>query len=383
MVEKEEKTTKSKRDTSSFETIKFLRQSRVPSKKPQPHYPRLAKIANPHVDSFNSIFVAKILNPNNNAAASDGSGLLDLAIAEIGKKYVFDGSSDIPVAERNKLEVWFSNITVSSPSSSKGIGGMITPSECRGRGITYSGVMQGTICWTVNGENPQNTLINLGKLPIMVRSLKCHLSGKSPKELVEYHEDADEFGGYFIVNGNERLLRLLVAPRRNHPIALIRPAFMKRGPTYTNFGVQMRCVRNDQTSQTFTVHYCTDGNIVFRFSFRKQEYMVPIMLILRSLKQVSDKEIFERLTMGRESDTFLTDRIELLLRGARAYGVHSRLDCLSFIGSKFHVMLDSPEDSTEEEAGIEFLNTVVLVNLKSNTEKFDMLMYGISIIGQL
>ena len=35
---------------------------------------------------------------------------------------------------------------------------------------------------------------------------------------------AQELGGYFIVNGNERMIRMLIMPRRNHVLALQRSA---------------------------------------------------------------------------------------------------------------------------------------------------------------
>ena len=81
-----------------------------------------------------------------------------------------------------------------------------------------------------------------------------------------------EFGGYFIVNGNERLIRMLVATRRNYvsghwsvreegsvfvvmscdlsvqPLAVNRSSWKTRGPLYTEHGVMIRCVRKDQTA---------------------------------------------------------------------------------------------------------------------------------------
>jgi DNA-directed RNA polymerase I subunit RPA2 len=102
--------------------------------------------------------------------------------------------------------------------------------------------------------------------------------------------------------------------------------------------------------------------------------MVPVMLILRALKDASDKEIFERITMGKTGNTFLTDRVELLLRAFQRYSVHTQRQCLGYIGSKFFVMLDSPEDYTEEQVGIEFLKKIILVHLDDNTDKFNLLM---------
>ena len=176
------------------------------------------------------------------------------------------------------------------------------------------------------------------------------------------------------MNGIERLIRLLIVPRRNHPIAIIRPSFQKRGPTYTTYGVSIRSVRPDQTSQSLTLHYLSDGGVTLRFSYRKSEYMVPILLVLRALVDISDREIFERLTMGKTGNTFLTDRVEMLLRSFQRYGVFTRQQCLNYIGSRFHVMLDSREDSTEEEVGLEFLKRIVLVHLDSRFDKSDMLM---------
>jgi len=37
----------------------------------------------------------------------------------------------------------------------------------------------------------------------MVKSNYCHLNGMSEKEMVDKREDLTNFGGYFIINGNE------------------------------------------------------------------------------------------------------------------------------------------------------------------------------------
>ena len=59
----------------------------------------------------------------------------------------------------------------------------------------------------------------MGEIPVIVRSINCHLNGLSEEDLVKRHEDMAEFGGYFIVNGNERIVRMLVMTKRNYPVA--------------------------------------------------------------------------------------------------------------------------------------------------------------------
>ena len=52
-------------------------------------------------------------------------------------------------------------------------------------------------------------------MPIMLRSNKCHLKRLNKKQLIEVNEDENELGGYFIGNGNERVIRMIIAERRN------------------------------------------------------------------------------------------------------------------------------------------------------------------------
>ena len=196
----------------------------------------------------------------------------------------------------------------------------------------------------------------------------------SSAELVRHHEEPEEFGGYFIINGNERLIRYLILPRRNHVISLVRPSFTNRGPSYTPQAVQIRCVRADQTSVTNTLHYLSNGSAVLRFSWRKQEYVIPIMLILKALVGASDKEIFEGVMMQEYDDTFLTDRVELLLRSFKMYSLYTGDQCLEYLGDKFRVVLGLPEDWTNKALGIWLIEKLVLVHLDSPRDKFRMLM---------
>ena len=166
----------------------------------------------------------------------------------------------------------------------------------------------------------------------------------SSDELVKHGEEAEEFGGYFIINGNERLIRYLILPRRHHVITLVRPSFVNRGPSYTPYAVQIRCVRPDQTAVTNTLHYLSNGNATLRFSWRKQEYVIPIMLILKALVSASDREIFAGVIMQDYENTFMTDRVELLLRSFKMYSLYTGDQCLEYLGDKFRVVLGMPDD---------------------------------------
>jgi DNA-directed RNA polymerase I subunit RPA2 len=196
----------------------------------------------------------------------------------------------------------------------------------------------------------------------------------SSADLVKHHEEPEEFGGYFIINGNERLIRYLVLPRRNHVIALVRPTFANRGLSYTQYAVQIRCVRPDQTSVTNTLHYLQNGSAMLRFTWRKQEYVIPIMLVLKALVSASDREIFEGIMMQDYNNTFLSDRVELLLRSFKMYTMHTGEQCLEYLGDKFRVILNLPEDWSNAAQGVWLIQKVILVHLDSPRDKFRMLL---------
>lgn len=196
----------------------------------------------------------------------------------------------------------------------------------------------------------------------------------SSADLVKRHEEPEEFGGYFIINGIERLIRYLIAPRRNHVAALVRPSFTNRGPSYTQYAVQIRGVRPDQTSVTNTLYYLQNGSAMLRFTWRKQEFVIPIMLILKALVGASDREIFEGIMMQDYENTFLSDRVELLLRSFKTYEMHTGEQCLEFLGDKFRVILNLPDDWSNSAQGMWLIQKVILVHLESPRDKFRMLL---------
>ena len=78
------------------------------------------------------------------------------------------------------------------------------------RGINYSAQLMATIVRKIDDETEDKILIPIGEIPIMVRSQFCNLAGKTEEELARAREDMHEFGGYFIINGNEKIVRMLI-----------------------------------------------------------------------------------------------------------------------------------------------------------------------------
>lgn len=113
---------------------------------------------------------------------------------------------------------------------------------------------------------------------------------------------------------------------------------------------------------------------MLRFSWRKQEYLIPIVLLLKALVSASDREIFEGIIMSEYSNTFLTDRVELLLRSFKTYQLFTGEDCLEYLGEKFRVVLGLPADWSNVRMGYWLINKLVLVHLDDSRDKFRLLL---------
>lgn len=70
----------------------------------------------------------------------------------------------------------------------------------------------------------------------------------SPEELVKKGEHENEWGGYFIMKGHEKLIRMLLMTRKNFPIAVQRNTWRDRGQNFGDTGIMVRSVKTDQTA---------------------------------------------------------------------------------------------------------------------------------------
>ena len=341
--------------------MKLLPSVRVGSLPASSKSARLADLSAPHVESFNFML----------------DGGLTLGLEDIPAR-------EVRLANGEVLHFRLVDATIALPVGDGGTAASdprLFPNECRERGATYEGELTVTLARRVGDDGEEiRSQHRLGGVPIMIRSSRCHLASLGPAALVLAREEPTEFGGYFICNGIERVIRMLQIPKRNYPMAITRSAYLNRGPLYTDKGVVMRCTRADQSSVTLTLHYLADGSATARFTVKKQEFFLPVVLVLKALSGSPDREIFERVLAGDTTNTYLADRVLLLLRDAKRLGaaIHSKDAALAYLGARFRAVLDVPTGATDKEVGQTLLSRHVLVHLPGDgdvgaREKFDVL----------
>ena len=325
----------------------------------------LESLFSPHVDSYNQFL-------------EEG---LDSLVANLEQVELEsgDGGTGPPV------KVWIQSVSLGQPLRIE-TGALdvklMYPAECRERNLTYRAALNAVICRQVGDEEPETYVRKMGLLPVMVRSKRCNVCNMTPLQLQRQGEEQDECGGFFVVNGNERLIRLLIVPRRNHVLGLNRPSYRNRGPEFTPFATVIRCTRQDNTSLTVGLHLLTSGSARLRLTIRKSEYFIPLVLLLKALRQCSDAEIYERACGGDASDDFVSDRMQSALREHADYKepLHTCAQCLAFLGAKFRPVLRPPARLSDVEVGELLIRRHVLVHIagslkEGHAQKWELLLF--------
>src|SRR5947209_9199338 len=82
----------------------------------------------------------------------------------------------------------------------------IAPMEARLRNVTYASPVMLEASVVEDGKILESRFVHIGDMPVMVRSNACLLHNLSDQKLVEHGEDPNDPGGYFIINGSERVI---------------------------------------------------------------------------------------------------------------------------------------------------------------------------------
>ncbi|XP_048792652.1 DNA-directed RNA polymerase I subunit RPA2 [Lagopus muta] len=293
---------------------------------------------------------------------------------------VYRALQDIPPVELalkdDRVALTVVGIAISPPVVPKGTlcqEVKVFPAECRGLRSTYRGRLTVDISWSLNGI-PQGTIKQpVGYIPIMVKSKLCNLYNLSPQELIQHHEEEEEMGGYFIINGLEKVIRMLIMPRRNFPLAMTRHKWKNRGPGFTEYGVVLHCVKDEHSAINMNLHYLENGCVMVNFIFQKELFFLPLGFALKALVNFTDYQIFEELVKDKKNDTFYVNCVTEMLRAVAEAGCYTQQNVLEYLGKSFRVKLNLPEWYSNEQAADFIFNKCICIHLTDRTEKFYLL----------
>ena len=188
--------------------------------------------------------------------------------------------------EQGDFKLKFGKVMVDKPTIKEADGSTrsIFPNEARIRNLTYSAPIFINIVPIINGVQEKPEKVHVGDLPIMIKSDLCSTHGLTKQELIGKGEDPDDPGGYFIINGTERVLVLIEEIASNKPI-------------YEKDDDGLISVRiNSEKSgfkQRHVIERKPDGEITISFANIRK---LPIIPLLKALGLETDKEICDNIS---------------------------------------------------------------------------------------
>jgi len=195
------------------------------------------------------------------------------------------------------FEINLGKIEVGKPQITEADGSMsfIKPSEARLRNLTYSAPIKLEI--TVKKDNQTDSqVVEIGRIPIMVRSQVCNTYGMSKQELVENLNDPLDTGGYFIINGNERVMIMVEDLAENQAFIEENSAKELLLRLFSLKGTYRIPVSITETKEG-----------LFDVSFSRFKNL-PAIVILKALGLTKESEISK--LVGKETDSVIVNLFE-------------------------------------------------------------------------
>jgi DNA-directed RNA polymerase subunit B len=197
------------------------------------------------------------------------------------------------------FEIKLGKISVGKPliTESDGSQSKLMPYQARLRKLTYSAPIDLEI--TVKKDNQVDSeIVNIGRIPVMVKSNYCNTAGLTREEIIENYSDPLDSGGYFIINGNERVMVMAEDLAENQPFIendkkgnLNLRVFSLKG-TY-----RIPCILTENK----------EGISEISFSKFKE---LPTIVILKVLGLTKESDIAKYI--GRETDSVIINLYEFV-----------------------------------------------------------------------
>jgi DNA-directed RNA polymerase II subunit RPB2 len=173
------------------------------------------------------------------------------------------------------------------------------PNEARLRNLNYSSSINCNIdidffikdSGTKTKISKRLENINIGKIPIMLHSNYCILNNQPSKLLLELGESQFEQGGYFIINGKEKVI---ISQERMAVNKLY--LAKKNSDSIFSYVSEIKSVpeKTFQIPKTISVKMLATNNTIL-VSIPNINKNVPLFILFRALGLESDKEIIEHI----------------------------------------------------------------------------------------
>jgi DNA-directed RNA polymerase beta subunit len=279
-------------------------------------------VATHHVDSYNDFLNNRLQGIINRISVGEGDpepGIVDTDI------------------EGYKVKLGSARIGHPIVKEADGSTRLLTPMEARLRNLSYDAPMYLEFVPVIEGVEHEPEEVRIGSMPAMVQSQICNIrkgnleehegneltDGEYKDRLRELQEDPLDPGGYFIVNGTERVLVSSEDLAQNRVLVEHNKRYGRQVPVAKVFsqreGYRALVIVEMQKDQTLNV------------SVPSSSGQVPLVVLLRGLGMESDEDIVNAIVTDDEMMPYVLANIE---DSTEEHEVTDREEAMEFLGNR-------------------------------------------------
>ena len=250
----------------------------------------------------------------------------------------------------HEIQVRMKNMTLGAPTirEANGAEHPSLPVECRLRKLTYMSPVY--LDFTIHRDDlPQPIVedkVQIGSVPIMIRSRRCNLnpahidpnrnlSPEQSEEDKEHYqtllqgkgEDPYDPGGYFIINGTERVLISMEDLAPNRVTVEMNKRYARKTEVAKIFS------QKDGVRKPLTVEKRKDGMLMVKISSAGTT-AIPVVLLMRALGIDNDQEIFQAIAGPTETFKFIVANLNEV-KDNEEYNVENQEEAMQWLEKKF------------------------------------------------
>ena len=249
-----------------------------------------------------------------------------------------------PINREYEVHLEFNNPQFKKPTIFENNGAVLPmmPNDARLRNLTYAAPLFVDISVTyveIDNTNAGKQCVrkrlfpnvHLGKIPVMVGSQYCLLKNQAHMNPARVGECSEDMGGYFIIQGGERVCISQERMSENRPFVFRN----NRNITKEKEVIEVKSIGpdNDQVPKSNSVrmmyHPKNNQIIILRATLPRMKAPVPLFVLFRALGVTSDRDMID-LILGPGGDTIFDTIInESIAEASHVQTQEQAIECMS------------------------------------------------------
>ncbi|GKZ55367.1 DNA-directed RNA polymerase III core subunit ret1 [Aspergillus niger] len=287
-------------------------------------------------------------------------------LVEVQLKKIVESSSTIRSDVDHTFYIKFTNIYLGFPrradepqdARADFTYSTVSPQECRLRDTTYAAPIQVDFEYVRGRQRVMRKGVAIGRMPVMLRSSKCVLANKTPAEMTVLNECPLDPGGYFIVNGTEKVILVQEQLSKNRII-------VETDPKKEIVQASVTSSSNERKSKSYIV--LKKDKLYVKHNVLSED--IPIVILLKAMGIHTDKEM---LLLVAGVDKVYQEDFAINFEEAIKLGIYTQQQALDWIGARIKInRKQSPSyRRTHVQEAVEAIASVIISHIEVKNMNF-------------